>query len=207
VQEIVLSGRFTGRPDQRRAIVDLARSMYAPSRAEPGCSSYACFAQADHPDAFLFFEEWSDQAALDAHFASPHFAGFMERFPTLIEGSPTITLYTAALVSDAEPAPPAAPIVLAGQFAAKPERRTDLIALSTAMLAPSRSEDGCISYDFLEDVGAAGRFLFFERWRNKATLDAHFATPGFAAFGRAFPDFIDGAASIRLFAVAAERTL
>lgn len=181
--------------------------MYAPSRAEAGCSSYACFAQADRPDAFLFFEEWRDQAALDAHFATPHFAGFMQRFPSLIDGSPTITLYTASLVSDAEPAPASAPIVLAGQFAAKPERRNDLIALSTAMLAPSRSEDGCISYDFLEDVGAPGNFLFFERWREKAALDTHFATAGFTAFANVFPALIEGEAKIRLFAVSSERTL
>ena len=180
--------------------------MYGPSRAEDGCTSYACFAQADRPDAFLFFEEWRDQAALDRHFATPHFAGFMERFPSLIEGSPAITLYTAELVTDAQPAG-AAPIVLAGRFTAKPERRADLIALSTAMLAPSRAESGCISYDFLEEVGSTGRFLFFERWLNLALLNAHFATPGFAAFGRAFPDLVEGAGDIRLFAVAAERTL
>lgn len=180
--------------------------MYAPSRAEDGCASYACFVQADRPDAYLFFEEWRDQAVLDRHFATPHFAGFMERFPDLIDGSPAITLYTAELVTDERPAGDA-PIVLAGRFTAKPERRAELIALSTAMLAPSRAEDGCISYDFLEEVGAAGRFLFFERWRNRALLDAHFATPGFAAFARAFPDLIDGGADIRLFAVAAERTL
>jgi len=75
------------------------------------------------------------------------------------------------------------------------------------MLAPSRAEDGCVSYDFLEEIGAPGNFLFFERWRDKAALDTHFAGAGFAAFARAFPELIDGEADIRLFAVSTERTL
>jgi quinol monooxygenase YgiN len=80
VQPIVVSGQFTGRPDQRGAVCELARSIYPPSRGESGYLSFACFAQADRPDAFLFFEEWRDQTASDAHFATPHFAAFMERF-------------------------------------------------------------------------------------------------------------------------------
>jgi len=207
MQQLVLSGQFTGRPEQRGAIADLARGMYGPSRAESGCISYACFVQADQPDAYLFFEEWADDAAIDAHFASPHFAGFMERFPNLISGAPVITIYAAAAVTDSEPAPPQAPILVAGRFAGKPDRRTDLLALAKGMFAPSRGEAGCGSYDFFEEIGADGRFLFFERWRDKAAIDEHFTTPHFAAFMRAFPELKEGQLDIRQFAVSSQRTV
>lgn len=207
MQQIVLSGRFTGRADRRKAIADLAQGLYGPSRAEAGCKSYACFAKTDAPDAMLFFEEWASEAALDQHFATPYFADFMKRFPALIVGSPAITIFNVTVVTEAEPADPKAPIVLAGRFTSKAARRDELVALSQSMLAPSRAEDGCVSYDFLEEIGGPGNFLFFERWRNKAVLDTHFATAGFAAFAKAFPTLIDGEANIRLFAVSSERTL
>jgi quinol monooxygenase YgiN len=181
--------------------------MYAPSRAESGCLSYACFVQAADPDAYLFFEEWADEAAVETHFATAHFADFMERFPALISGPAAISTYATTVVTDAEPAPLGAPVLLAGRFAAKSGRRAELIDLSTGMFASARAEAGCISYDFYEEIGRAEHFLFFERWRDKAALDAHFATPQFAAFGRAFPDLIQGEADIRVFAVAAERKL
>lgn len=207
MQQIVLSGRFTAKAEHRAAIADLARGLYGPSRAEAGCKSYACFAQTDVPDAMLFFEEWASEAALDEHFAKPYFADFMQRFPPLIVGSPAITIFNTTVVSDAEPGNPQTPIVLAGRFTAKAARRDELVALAQSMLAPSRAEDGCVSYDFLEEVGAPGNFLFFERWRDKAALDTHFAGAGFAKFAQAFPALIEGDADIRLFAVSTERTL
>jgi quinol monooxygenase YgiN len=207
VQYVALSGRFTAKAEHRAAIAGLARGLYGPSRAEAGCKSYACFAQTDVPDAMLFFEEWASEAALEEHFATPYFADFMKQFPPLIAGSPAITIFNITVVSDAEPGNPQAAIVLAGRFTAKAARRDELVALSQSMLAPSRAEDGCVSYDFLEEIGAPGNFLFFERWRNKAALDTHFAGAGFAAFAQAFPDMIEGAADIRLFGVSTERTL
>jgi quinol monooxygenase YgiN len=207
VQYVVLSGRFTAKAEHRAAIGDLAGGLYGPSRAEAGCKSYACFAQTDAPNEMLFFEEWASDAALEEHFAKPYFADFMKRFPPLIAGSPAITIFNITVITDAEPGNLQAPIVLAGRFTAKAAKRDELVALSQSMLAPSRAEDGCVSYDFLEEVGAPGNFLFFERWRNKTALDTHFATPGFAKFAQAFPALIEGEADIRLFAVSTERTL
>jgi quinol monooxygenase YgiN len=207
VRQLVLSGEFAGLPENRHALSDLAKAMYGDSRAEAGCRSYACFAQAHDPDKYVFFEEWADDTAIEAHFATPHFAGFMDRFPKLIEGFPAITIYDVTTVTDDAPAPDDALIVLAGRFAGNPDKRDELLALAASMFEPSRSEAGCVSYNFYEEIGKPGSYLFFERWKNKAAIDAHFATPDFARFMEAFPGLVEGPLDIKLFAVTTSRAV
>jgi quinol monooxygenase YgiN len=44
-----------------------------PSRKEPGCLIYVVHTHNDKPREFFIYEQYKDQAALDAHRASPHF--------------------------------------------------------------------------------------------------------------------------------------
>ncbi len=41
----------------------------------------------------------------------------------------------------------------------------------------TRTEDGCYTYAFYEDVEVPGRFRVYEEWRDQAALEAHLATP------------------------------
>jgi len=41
----------------------------------------------------------------------------------------------------------------------------------------SRKEPGCLVYTLMEVIAEPGRFLTFERWTNKAALEAHMVTP------------------------------
>ena len=43
------------------------------SRAEPGCLQYDAHRDRDDPNSFFLFERYVDEAAFDAHGASPHF--------------------------------------------------------------------------------------------------------------------------------------
>ena len=49
------------------------------SRAEPGCVSYVPHWLRDEPDTLLIYEQYVDQAAVDAHRATPHFAQYVTR--------------------------------------------------------------------------------------------------------------------------------
>ena len=46
------------------------------SRAEPGCLEYSAHRADDDPTVFIVWERWSDRAALEAHFQTPHFLAF-----------------------------------------------------------------------------------------------------------------------------------
>ncbi|MEO5493274.1 MAG: putative quinol monooxygenase [Sphingomonas sp.] len=46
-----------------------------------------------------------------------------------------------------------------------------------AMLAASRAEQGCLAYNYAQDVLDPRVIHISERWRDRAALDAHFRTP------------------------------
>ena len=69
--------------------------MILGSRTEPGCIEYS-YAQ-DVLDAGLIHvtEVWSDRAALDAHFRSPHIADWRASWAALGIGERNLMLYEA----------------------------------------------------------------------------------------------------------------
>lgn len=68
--------RMTFRPDDREEIARILRELTPASRAEPGCVSYIPHRVESEPDTVVIYEQYRDQAALDAHRASPHFAKY-----------------------------------------------------------------------------------------------------------------------------------
>ncbi|HZQ45133.1 MAG TPA: putative quinol monooxygenase [Acidobacteriaceae bacterium] len=66
--------RMTFRPEDREEIATILRELTAASRAEPGCVSYIAHRVQSDPDTIVIYEQYRDQAALDAHRTSPHFA-------------------------------------------------------------------------------------------------------------------------------------
>jgi quinol monooxygenase YgiN len=90
---IVVSARARVKPEARDAAVAAARSMREASRAEPGCQEYNFWFAFDDENELLVFEVWDDQAALNAHFGTPHLAEFAQAIPTFVDGMPEITRY------------------------------------------------------------------------------------------------------------------
>lgn len=68
-------------------------------------------------------------------------------------------------------------LTIVARIKAKPgmeERmRQDLLGL----LAPTRTESGCITYDLLIDKNDPTVFVFYETWKDQAALDGHFQQP------------------------------
>ncbi|GGH17822.1 Quinol monooxygenase YgiN [Cribrihabitans marinus] len=50
------------------------------------------------------------------------------------------------------------------------------------MMEETRREDGCLTYEFAQVIGTETRFRIYEEWRDRAALEAHFATPHMATF-------------------------
>lgn len=86
----------------------------------------------------------------------------------------------------------------------------DMPALRTAaaiMVPATRAEAGCIAYAYGEDMLEPGLVHVAERWRDQASLDAHFATPHMAAFNAALGKARVLGLKVTAFDVAAERAL
>ena len=67
---------MTFRPDDREEIAQVLRELTRLSRQEPGCVSYIPHHVESDPDTILIYEQYKDEAAADAHRASPHFAQY-----------------------------------------------------------------------------------------------------------------------------------
>lgn len=50
------------------------------------------------------------------------------------------------------------------------------------LVRASRNEDGCLDYTFARDLADPDTLVLFERWRDRAALDAHMQSPHMAEF-------------------------
>ena len=99
-------------------------------------------------------------------------------------------------------------LIVIAKFRTKPECRERMIEMSKGMLGPSRSEDGCIVYEFLQNPFDQDAFTFYEKWRSRHDLDLHFEEPHFKEFEKKFPELIvEGSEDIVAYEVAGESVI
>ncbi|MCU1673312.1 MAG: antibiotic biosynthesis monooxygenase [Frankiales bacterium] len=90
---LVVLATLPGRPDKRAEIAAALTKAAAASRDEEGCLSYAFARDLEDEDRYLSVETWRDQAALDAHFGTPHLVELLGRADELLAGPPVIETY------------------------------------------------------------------------------------------------------------------
>jgi quinol monooxygenase YgiN len=76
---IILNVFIEAAQGREEELAGLLKELVGPTRSEPGCVSYELNASQEKPGAFLFYEKFADQAALDAHVGSPHFQSFLKK--------------------------------------------------------------------------------------------------------------------------------
>lgn len=60
-------------PEDRQQVMEILRELALASRQEPGCATYVPHFVEGEPDTVLIYEQYLDQAAVEAHRASEHF--------------------------------------------------------------------------------------------------------------------------------------
>ena len=74
---IVVVATFRIRPGALEPFVDAAYALIDAARREQGCLYYDLHASVTDPDRMLCYEQWSDRAAFDRQYATPHMAAFI----------------------------------------------------------------------------------------------------------------------------------
>ena len=77
------------------AIKDAMAAMETASRAEAGCHDYTFNVELNNPDKLRMTECWEDEAALKAHFATPHMAAFNEAMASAPRAKISMVTYEA----------------------------------------------------------------------------------------------------------------
>ena len=73
----------------------LKEQVTAVRAAEPGCLVYRPHRSTKDPDLFIFYEQYKDEAAFDAHRKAPHLAAYREQRERegLVVGPPEVEIY------------------------------------------------------------------------------------------------------------------
>lgn len=66
------------------------------------------------------------------------------------------------------------PIAIVGQFRIPAENLASARPLMVAVMQASRAEDGCIEYNYAEDLAEPGLIRVSEVWESRQHLAAHF---------------------------------
>jgi quinol monooxygenase YgiN len=95
---LVIAGTVKVKSESRAEAMQAAIKMAKASQAEAGCKSYGFYAALDDPNTFLIFEQWENEAALLAHFQTPHMAEFNAAVPRFLAAPPSIDRFEVSAV-------------------------------------------------------------------------------------------------------------
>ncbi len=72
------------------------------------------------------------------------------------------------------------PLPVVATITAKPGSETIVHDALRALVAPTRREDGCLSYELYRSLADPTVFVTVEQWRGQADIDAHLQSPHLA---------------------------
>lgn len=73
-------------------------------------------------------------------------------------------------------------------FVARQGRTEDLGESLLALVAPTRTEEGCQRYEIFQSSDDRDQWMVHEAWRSRADFDAHMRTPYVAGFMARVPE-------------------
>src|ERR1700691_3777558 len=82
-------------------------------------------------------------------------------------------------------------IIITGSVTARPDTIDEIEQISLEHVRRSRLEPGCLAHGVHRDVENPMRFVFFERWADRAAVDTHFAVPESGEFVAALGTLAD----------------
>ncbi len=68
-------------------------------------------------------------------------------------------------------------VTFVARIKAKRGREAEVKQELLKLIAPTRAEAGCVSYDMHVSLENPAQFLFYETWKSQKDIDAHFETP------------------------------
>ena len=89
------------KPDKRERFLQVIEHDALHSEAdEPGCVRFNVVQDTKDENVYIFYEVYKDEAALDAHRATPHFAMWVEVAKECLDGTAERTLCSTVFPAD-----------------------------------------------------------------------------------------------------------
>lgn len=93
-------------------------------------------------------------------------------------------------------------IIVTGTLHARPDSIEEVLRLSREHVARSRAEPGCVQHGVSLDADDPLLLVFFERWADRAAIDAHLKLPASRGFGRSVAGLVDRRPELALYEAA-----
>jgi len=90
---VTVVATFQARPGKEADLRAVLIGLLVPTRKEAGCLNYDLHQSPEDPGKFLFHENWTNKAALDAHLQSPQIRALIPRVDELCTGFPEIKIW------------------------------------------------------------------------------------------------------------------
>jgi len=90
---ITVVAQIKAKPGNESQVRLLLLSLVATSRKDAGCLNYDLHQGTNDPTLFLFHENWTSKAHLDAHLQKPDLQAALARVGQLVAEPPQITLW------------------------------------------------------------------------------------------------------------------
>ena len=101
-ERVTVLARVRARAGREAEVQRLLLALVAPSRAEAGCLNYDLHQSMDDPTEFMFYENWTSRAALDAHLDMPYLDAFDAQAEDLLAAPVEITFWQMISAANAE---------------------------------------------------------------------------------------------------------
>ena len=92
---IIITGDLLIKEGNMQQVMQASQKHVAHSRTDPGCISHAVYQDPENELRLFFYEQWQDQAAIDAHFALPSSQAFVAAVRTLVSAQPNLHIFNA----------------------------------------------------------------------------------------------------------------
>jgi len=93
MKAITVVATFEAKTGKEAELKAALTKLVAPTRQEAGCLNYDLHQLLDNPKKFLFHENWTSKAHLDAHLQSTHIKALLPRVPELAVAPPEIKIW------------------------------------------------------------------------------------------------------------------
>jgi quinol monooxygenase YgiN len=79
-QPLMIVAQIKAKPGMEGRMRKDLMGLLVPTRAESGCITFDLLIDMKDPTVFVLYENWKDQAALDAHFQQPYVKQVLEAY-------------------------------------------------------------------------------------------------------------------------------
>ena len=94
MSQVTLIAQFQAKPGLEETLKQELLALVPQTHSEEGCVDYILHESPDTPGAFIFYENWVDQAALDEHAAKPYIEALLGKADDLLAEPPVLSKWS-----------------------------------------------------------------------------------------------------------------